>query len=162
MHHVKHHSQRLIESAKQTDEQRKPSEAASESSPGSGLTDAHVRRLWERMAMIYGHKWTSQYGEQDDGTWLLGLSDVRPEAIRDGLEACIKSDDEWPPGVPEFRRMCLGKPKGGKNEFGLDYVPEYYRPRVTDRSRLLSSDDREARREKAREIFRQMREGAEG
>jgi len=86
--------------------------------------------------------------------WSVGLAGLTADQVQRGLDTWAEA---WPPSMPEFRDACLGR---GKNEYGLDYVPEYYRPRVTDRSRLLSSDDREARRMKAREIFRQMREGA--
>ena len=116
------------------------------SSTPSGLTDRHLDRLWERMGKIYGHKWMSSYGESDDGSWLSGLHDVSVQQIATGLEACRGRLDPWPPSLPEFRALCLGQ-KLGKNEYGLDYVPEVYRTApVRDRSRLLSSDDRDARR----------------
>lgn len=73
----------------------------------SGLTDRHMGVLWERMAKIYGHKWVSSYGEEDDGTWLTGLHDVTPEQIGVGLEACRVSAEPWPPTLPQFRAMCL-------------------------------------------------------
>lgn len=59
--------------------------------------------------MIYGFKWTSSYGEKDDGTWLKGLSDVTKEEIGIGLEKCRTSDDEWPPTLPMFRDRCKAK-----------------------------------------------------
>ena len=73
----------------------------------SGLTIEHIERLWERMTMIYGHKWTSAFGRHDDGTWLAGLHDITPEQIGVGLEACRISDDPWPPTLPAFRAKCL-------------------------------------------------------
>lgn len=73
----------------------------------SGLTDDLVERLWERMTMVYGHKWTSAYGLQDDGTWLMGLGDVTPEQVGMGLEKCRTSAEPWPPTLPEFRAMCM-------------------------------------------------------
>lgn len=57
--------------------------------------------------MIYGHKWTSSFGEKDDGTWLKGLSDVSVEQIKHGLEKIRVSDEGWPPSLPEFRTLCL-------------------------------------------------------
>ena len=65
-----------------------------------------VEKLWERMAMIYGHKWVSSYGEADDGTWSTGLYDVDREGLSRGLEALRLSDKEWPPSLPEFRELC--------------------------------------------------------
>ena len=76
------------------------------------LTDNHIKQLWTRMQAIYGHRWTSGFGETDiDGTWLIGLRDLAPPMIAAGLEACIKlRADSWPPTLPEFRRLCLGLP----------------------------------------------------
>lgn len=79
---------------------------------------------------------------------------MTPEQISRGLTW----DGEWPPTLPEFRAMCLGQ-KAGPNEYGLDYVPEYYRqqPKITDRSRLLSSDERDDRRAKMNERMAAMK-----
>lgn len=57
--------------------------------------------------MIYGHRWPSAYGLQDDGTWLTGLGDVTPKQVGIGLEKCRISAEPWPPTLPEFRAMCL-------------------------------------------------------
>lgn len=117
--------------------------------------------LWERMSHIYGHKWTSTYGESavtgveltdTAKTWASALRDVTGQQIADGLRACLEREDTWPPTLPEFKQLCDGKISKKINEFGLDYVPEYHRPenRIMDKSRLLSSDERDARREAAK------------
>ncbi len=59
------------------------------------------------MVRIYGHRWSSSYGECDDGTWFKGLYDVSPEQIGVGLEKCRTSGDEWPPTLPIFLDRCL-------------------------------------------------------
>jgi len=79
-----------------------------------------LRRLWERMAAIYGHKWTSTYGDAcEDGkgdltlpgdTWRKGLAGIPEPSIAAGLSACIAAADPWPPTLPQFRAMCLGIP----------------------------------------------------
>jgi len=112
-----------------------------------------MARLWQRMAEVYGHKWVSSYGQgvSDDGeltdvaqTWAKGLSGVTPEQFARGLEHCVKSGEAWPPTLPEFRQFCFGTQI---NEFGLNYIPEYCRPQPERRrERLLSSDEREAKR----------------
>jgi hypothetical protein len=78
--------------------------------------------------------------------WSYGLSGVTFEQIEYGLDTW---SEDWPPSLPEFRSACLGK-KGGKNEFNMDYVPECYRQRpwTADKKKMLSNDQREARREK--------------
>ena len=73
----------------------------------SGLTDEDVDRLWERMTMVYGHKWISAYGTADDGTWLVGLGDITPKQVGVGLEKVRTSAEPWPPTLPEFRAMCM-------------------------------------------------------
>lgn len=67
------------------------------------------------MAEIYGHRWTSAYGDSTEadgaaGTWAKGLAGVTPSQLADALKACITSSDPWPPTLPEFRAMCLGIP----------------------------------------------------
>lgn len=67
------------------------------------------------MAEIYGHRWTSSYGDSTEadgapGTWAKGLAGVTPAQLADGLKACITSSDPWPPTLPEFRAMCIGIP----------------------------------------------------
>jgi hypothetical protein len=75
------------------------------------------------MASIYGHRWTSAYGERcddDSGTltiagdsWQRGLSGVGEAKIGTGLNACLMAADPWPPTLPAFRAMCLGIPAFG-------------------------------------------------
>lgn len=79
-----------------------------------------MRRLWERIVAIYGHKWASAYGDaaEDDAgkptlsadTWRAGLAGIAERQIGTGLQACIVSADPWPPTLPEFRALCLGVP----------------------------------------------------
>lgn len=61
------------------------------------------------MSAIYGHKWLANFGENDaTGTWAAALSDLNPDQIGQGLDACVREGDEWPPALPKFRQMCLG------------------------------------------------------
>jgi hypothetical protein len=123
-----------------------------------------MANLWERMSHLYGHKFTSAFGEtaiangdltEVAKTWASGLRGVTGEQIAKGLHAICARSDAWPPTLPEFRAACIGK---AVNEFGLDYVPEYYRTEpVREQSRLLSSDERDARRSKASERINEMR-----
>lgn len=72
------------------------------------------------MAAIYGHRWTSAYGERcddDDGvltlpgdTWQRGLAGVGEQRIGVGLDGCLMSADPWPPTLPAFRAMCFAVP----------------------------------------------------
>lgn len=92
-------------------ESNEPSTNVNRNAEGNHLADRHIDLLWKRMAMIYGHKWVSSYGEADDGTWLSGLHDVTTEQVGAGLEKCRTSTDPWPPTLPQFRAMCLPEKK---------------------------------------------------
>lgn len=75
---------------------------------------SRMRTLWLRMAEIYGHRWTSAYGDNPDAgagpTWAKGLEKLTPAQLAHGLTTAIASADGWPPTLPEFRSMCLGIP----------------------------------------------------
>ena len=79
-----------------------------------------MARLWIRMTRIYGHRWTSSFGETDDGTWAKGLRGLSGEQIALGLSRCVVSGEAWPPTLPEFRALCtstaedLGLPPPGR------------------------------------------------
>ncbi|WP_231365774.1 MULTISPECIES: hypothetical protein [unclassified Thioalkalivibrio] len=107
--------------------------------------------------MAFGHRWTSQYGEADDGTWLHRLRDLTPQQVAAGIEATETSGEDWPPTLPAFRARCLGR-RGA--EFGLDYTPEVYRkgPPESDPARLLSSDERKEQREENLRRWRELRQ----
>lgn len=66
------------------------------------------------MAAIYGHRWTSSYGDDPGSmagdTWAAGLSGLTGGQLARGLEACVASSDPWPPSLPDFRAACLGIP----------------------------------------------------
>jgi len=103
------------------------------------LTEKHIALLWVRFGKIYGHKWETAYGECDDGTWLQGLSGVSPDQVAHGLGVVMEIGDEWPPSLPAFRQMCKGEHEieQQKNEFGLDYTPQYYhKDKATDAKQL--------------------------
>lgn len=100
-----------------TGESPKPAGLSMASDPPSSRV---MRRFWARMAAIYGHKWTSSYGERcddDEGaltlvgdTWARGLSGISDQAIARGVNGCLMSSDPWPPSLPLFRASCLAIP----------------------------------------------------
>lgn len=76
------------------------------------LSEETLRQLWERMGMLYGHRWKASFGTSDDGTWRHGLSDITPAQLAVGLSRCVErkpsaSKEDWPPTLAEFRAMCL-------------------------------------------------------
>lgn len=66
------------------------------------------------MAEIYGHRWTSAFGEDAatgaGQTWAHGLTGLTAAQIGDGIERMLIEADDWPPTLPQFRRLCLGVP----------------------------------------------------
>lgn len=81
-----------------------------ESSKPSGLDDRLIAKLWSVMARMYGHRWTSSFGETDDGTWAKGLRGLTAEQIGHGISKILAPNSEadgWPPSLPEFRAMCV-------------------------------------------------------
>lgn len=75
---------------------------------------SRIHTLWLRMAEIYGHRWTSAYGENAEQgaglTWSKGLGGLTPRDIANGLSQALLSSDPWPPTLPQFRALCLGVP----------------------------------------------------
>jgi hypothetical protein len=73
-----------------------------------------MRTLWLSMAEIYGHRWTSAYGEDAatgaGETWAKGLAGISAKQLAHGLSTALASANPWPPTLPEFRSMCLGIP----------------------------------------------------
>ena len=107
----------------------------------TSINEKHIERIWERMTMIFGHKWASSYGERDDGTWLVGLGELTLEQISHGLNEVLKSDMEWPPSLSKFRQMCIGK------QSGLTHNTAAYKYFPRDRMLEKKTDKEKARRE---------------
>lgn len=132
---------------------------------GKTLTPKLLINLWERMTHIYGHRWTSAYGEAavHDGelsdtakTWASGLRGVTGDQLADGLRACVERVDPWPPSLPEFVALCKGK---NENGFKLDYTPQVYRQEKRPERLLEPSDElKQARRDAAAKGIKAMRE----
>jgi hypothetical protein len=85
--------------------------------------------------VAYGRLWTANIEnieEQVVDEWTHALGDLSAEQIRYGLARLESAHPKYPPTLFEFRNLCR---KRGVNEFGLDYVPAYYRE--TRHNRLL-------------------------
>lgn len=81
---------------------------STESSPASASL---MSKLWMLMTDLYGHKWTSVHGLEDEsGVWGKALAGITPEQIAAGAKACTTSGNAWPPSAPEFRAMCQPNP----------------------------------------------------
>lgn len=106
-----------------------------------------VAAIFAKFSRRYLHKWDSAIegrAAEIAAEWSERLHGLTADQIGRGLQEWT---EDWPPSSEEFRKACLGRSEKA-NEFGLNYVPEYHRQgkRITDRSRLLSNDDRDRRR----------------
>lgn len=88
------------------------------------LSDENMLTIWQRLADLYGHRFTSNYGEaietvEDDHgnvidswisstveTWRRALHGVTPKQVGDGLRKCVEKAEEWPPNAGQFRERC--------------------------------------------------------
>ena len=75
---------------------------------------SRIETLCAKMAALYGHGWTSQYGDDPSNdaarTWASALAGLTGEQLATGLRACVAEGGEFPPSAPRFRGMCLGIP----------------------------------------------------
>lgn len=84
------------------------------------MPSAWLRRLWERMVVMYGAAWTNDNDDapqSDDGVltlvaevWREGLTGITGEQMALGLQRCIVCHPEWPPRIGQFRALCLNVP----------------------------------------------------
>ena len=65
-------------------------------------SDEQVLEIWIRMGSVYGHKWSSQYGEQIDPTWRRAMQSLPLDRLKMALARCVKRKDAWPPSLTEF------------------------------------------------------------
>lgn len=81
------------------------------------LPDKLLDRVLLRMAMRYGHRWTSQYQSADPAVmalvyaeWGETLAMLTPQQIAHGFRVDAARGATWPPGSTEFAAMCFGVP----------------------------------------------------
>ena len=72
------------------------------------------------MALMYGHKFMSLYGDVDvkieaEREWGRNLSDFSLDDIKRGLDKCVDEHPSWPPTIGEFKALCRLNP----TELGL-------------------------------------------
>lgn len=77
------------------------------------LSQKALNKLWLKMTEIFGHRWTSSFGESanQDHSWAKILAGLNGTQIANGL-GVVAADQtlEWPPSANVFRGMCLQVP----------------------------------------------------
>lgn len=85
----------------------------------TALPEAWVERLFERMLLEYGKRFADQWAQADMDKliayWSQELAGYSGNELKRGLDALSQRD--WPPTLPEFKRMC--RPR-------VDPVKAYY------------------------------------
>lgn len=91
----------------------------SSAKPSASLADF----VWAHMAGLYGHTWTSSYGDNSrslaGAEWAKTLAGLSRAQVEHGIDACRAEGAEWPPSAPRFRGMCLGIPSFAQVQFEL-------------------------------------------
>ena len=113
--------------------------------------------IWPKLTSMYGHKFTSKFGEGADNTWVACLAGLNELQIKTGLESSLKKSPIWPPAAAEFRALCEGREldQNGKDvswqQQGDAYVDfndpkhPHYQPK-----RIESDEAKEIKRENAK------------
>lgn len=93
-----------------------PSVSAQTSRSGSTtrVAQAVLDNFWARMGALFGHTWTSQYGDAPAGiagdTWAAALAGLSGAQVAVGLRETLVLGSEFPPSAPHFRALCFGIP----------------------------------------------------
>jgi hypothetical protein len=97
------------------------------------LTDAQVVRLFARMRHLWGHRFSSHYGEAVDDAgnltpsarhWQHDLADYTAEQVAAGMAQAVTRRLQWPPGPVELMSLCDGLPMLAQIlDRGNDYGP---------------------------------------
>lgn len=74
----------------------------------NALPQAWVEKLFERMLLDYGKKFTDQWGAADTDMliahWARELAGYSRVELKRGVDALANRD--WPPTLPEFKKLC--------------------------------------------------------
>jgi hypothetical protein len=70
--------------------------------------------VFARMASMFGHTWTSAYGEDSRAApgreWAQALAGLSRQQVDEGFRATLIAGEKWPPSAPMFLERCLGVP----------------------------------------------------
>ena len=116
-----------------------------------------IEQLWQLMSSMYGHKWTSAYGDipDPDKVWYAILKDVTWEQMQFGMNKLADSGASWPPAAPEFKKLALNIEEG----VSTVRTPDVESTRknflgIEDKSNLPEADERVAKIHAIRDLLK--------
>lgn len=78
-----------------------------------------MARVWSRLGLAYGHRFTGQFGEQPSSVWIDEISTLPMRQIAEAIGKLRDAFPEWPPNAYEFRALVLG-PSGNAEQRARD------------------------------------------
>ena len=74
----------------------------------NALPESWIEKLFDRMLMSFGKKFTDQWAGSDPQKlidfWAVEMAGYSGAEIKRGLKAM--DDQDWPPSLPQFKKMC--------------------------------------------------------
>ncbi len=78
------------------------------------ISEYDIAELWINLTQAFGQRFTSSYGEQDNGVWLEMLRDFTRIELGQGFKIMLshfkqqerERKEVWPPNVKEFYLYC--------------------------------------------------------
>lgn len=91
-----------------------PSTESNTTSQPTKLPDRLLERFWLKMTEMYGHRWTSSYGDRvdHDSVWGKVLAGLNGNQLAAGLHELVErgAEFDWPPPANVFRSLCMQMP----------------------------------------------------
>ena len=134
-------------------------QTSQESARSDRLLDRElIQEIWLLMTRLYGHKWTSQFGDQVDpgNAWAASLKGISKEQVKHGLNCLVLNGQEWPPSAPEFRKLCTGADEVSWEHRRIERAEEEWRG-IRNEWRLEDLTKQERRKQAAKRELAKMK-----
>jgi hypothetical protein len=95
-----------MQTASQILENSRRTNALSQLTQQPQANDKRMASLWLRFGKLFGSRWSSQYGDCDDGTWASVLRGVDSITLSDAVGRVAMGGSGFPPNLPEFLAIC--------------------------------------------------------
>lgn len=115
------------------------------------------------MASLFGHKWTSAYGDEVDvdGMWSRALAGLTEDDLKNGFNRLALEGSDWPPSAPEFRGLCLNMDRNHESDREHRARAAAHAKWLDENPQVLRIEDKtatERRKARGREAMQKIRE----